>query len=318
MLTRFLALIYAIVASQIGVSAAADMKFISKAGDVSFYSLTGSIQFDDGPRFSKLIEGAKKGIIFLDSLGGNLSSGLWIGAKIHEAGLSTAVLPGKICASSCALIWLAGKNKYFSEDTKVGFHAAYIEQDGKPVASSVANAKIGAYLNELKLSIEAVEFATAAPPENVLWLTKDVAQALGIQTIDLAAIQSTQSTAYPKAQFRASAERAVKLFKSVVDARAGMVAFQAMIDDCYNHTTPQKNLEFVAMCYMTDLLAQRYDAGFVKSIGFPPTPYHTLERVNARVETALQAIGINKNERDKYIHIWADLAVTQLRAGSKG
>lgn len=58
-----------------------------------------------------------------------------------------------VCASGCALIWLAGSPRCMSSSAQIGFHAAYLMNapSGLPEVSSSANAVIGAYLNALGL-----------------------------------------------------------------------------------------------------------------------------------------------------------------------
>lgn len=83
-------------------------------------------------------------------------------------------------------MWVAGLRRYMSPDADISVHAAYRMRnsaDGSVEASEsgMANAQIGAFLNEIGLSVDAIRYFTfAAPGEELLEITPDVAQALSI------------------------------------------------------------------------------------------------------------------------------------------
>jgi len=66
---------------------------------------------------------------------------------------------------------------------QIGFHAAYIVENGQAVEFGVGNALIGAYLSRLGLSDQAIVYITVAPPDSIQWLKIDDAQALGIDVV---------------------------------------------------------------------------------------------------------------------------------------
>ncbi len=104
---------------------------------------------------------------------------LEIGRIVRIAGYSTLVLPNTSCTSACALIWLAGKKRIL--DGRVGFHAAYRDTEGRLQESGAANALIGNYMTQLGLPAKAILFATAAPPDRILWLTAESRGNAGIE-----------------------------------------------------------------------------------------------------------------------------------------
>ena len=63
---------------------------------------------------------------------------------------------------------------------QVGFHAAYVIEDGKPLMTGSANARVGAYLRDLGLSDDAIIYATDARPEGMRFLTRQDAQRIGL------------------------------------------------------------------------------------------------------------------------------------------
>jgi hypothetical protein len=74
------------------------------------------------------------------------------------------------------------------EGSTVGFHAAYRETGRRtPVADSVGNALVGAYLNQLGLSATAIAYITEPDPTDIRWLTFSDAAKIGITVEHLAA-----------------------------------------------------------------------------------------------------------------------------------
>lgn len=69
--------------------------------------------------------------VTLNSSGGNLSSGLSIGRLIQEHQLLTSIMPLGKCNSSCALAFLAGKNKQLHAGSELGFHRPWMKEEQK-------------------------------------------------------------------------------------------------------------------------------------------------------------------------------------------
>lgn len=147
----------------------------------------GPIETGDDERFYELAEQADRAIVFLESPGGIVDAGLSIGAEVAMKGFTTLVLDGDGCHSICAIIWISGARRYMSPNARISVHAAYrleTNTDGQADAaeSGVANADIGAYLNELGLSRQAIYYFTLARPEEpLLPITPEIAQLLDIE-----------------------------------------------------------------------------------------------------------------------------------------
>lgn len=140
--------------------------------------IEGEIKPGDDKKFRRLSLRYPNAMVQLESDGGALIPALEIGRTIRIAGYDTIVTAETTCASACALVWLAGKKRYLSG--KVGFHAAYRTNDGRIEESGTANALIGNYMTLLGLPAKAIVFATAAPPDKVLWLMPDSRELTGI------------------------------------------------------------------------------------------------------------------------------------------
>ena len=121
-------------------------------------------------------------LVFLKSPGGDLKAGIDIGRTIWTNEFSTVVLKDTICASACALVWLAGRPRYMAIGAQIGFHAPTRVDDPDRLADSVGSALTGSYLAELGLTTGAIAYIMEMGPDEMRWLTPDDAARLGIYT----------------------------------------------------------------------------------------------------------------------------------------
>ena len=142
--------------------------------------VTGVIENGDAEKFRDVAATSRRAVVVLESQGGAVGPALEMGRTIRLKGFATHVETDKLCASACALIWLAGNPRQIVDGAKVGFHASYVVTDGRPIEKGVGNALIGAYLNQIGLSQDAVIFVTSAPPEGMEWLTVEKAERIGV------------------------------------------------------------------------------------------------------------------------------------------
>ena len=96
---------------------------ISRAGDNIF--ITGAIERDDDIVFDALAAGATKLTVYLNSPGGNAVASLGIGERVRSREYRTAVPPGGICGSGCALIWVAGQPRQLGHNARLQMHCAH-------------------------------------------------------------------------------------------------------------------------------------------------------------------------------------------------
>src|SRR5262245_4774904 len=110
-------------------------------------------------------------IVFLDSIGGAIWTGMSIGRIIRRNGFLTAVSNHTKCVSACALAWLGGKERFIGPtDAHVGFHAAK-KRDTAEI-SPEGNALVGAYLYEIGITDpKTITFLTKPLPPAMAWLT---------------------------------------------------------------------------------------------------------------------------------------------------
>lgn len=166
-----------------GVTSAESAEFSTEEGDdgLALITISGDLVVEDEQRFKKLATVFDKAVVLLDSDGGSTIAAIKIGEAIKLKGYSTFVGDKMTCSSACALIWLAGSPRYLDPTAKVGFHATYIEKDGRQQESGGGNALVGRYLTLLNLNERAVYFATSASPSQLNYLTAKNYQSLGIE-----------------------------------------------------------------------------------------------------------------------------------------
>jgi hypothetical protein len=158
--------------------------FSALAADVEILGgqviLSGEILDGDAQEFQISVDGLPAGtIVRLQSPGGLTAEGIAIGRTIREMQFVTYAPYGP-CASACGLIWLGGVERWVNSNAKVGFHQAHTEDAGKLHTSGVGNALVGAYMNELGYSDDAIVFATVMEPEGMAWLTQNLAARVGL------------------------------------------------------------------------------------------------------------------------------------------
>lgn len=161
--------------------AAVVQKVPQAEGSPDVIIVTGTIEPNDEVEFNRIAATTTQAIVLLNSEGGAVLPALEIGRSIRLKGFATAVASDTLCASACALTWLAGTPRLAGQSANIGFHASYIVKNGTPSETGVGNALIGAYLNQLGLSQNAIVFVTSAPPEGMAWLSGEKANGLGLQ-----------------------------------------------------------------------------------------------------------------------------------------
>jgi hypothetical protein len=117
-------------------------------------------------------------VIVLESPGGTITTAIAIGREIRQRGYSTLVADNAFCASTCGLIWVAGKERFPGPRARVGFHAAK-EPNGE--VSAHGNAVVGAYLHEMGITnMQVISHLTKVTPSGMTWLSLDEAKRLKI------------------------------------------------------------------------------------------------------------------------------------------
>lgn len=143
------------------------------------FRLTGTIAPGSAVRFAD--ETAEQAeyiqIIELDSPGGSVTDALTISAAVREAGWSTRVRSGALCASSCPLIFSGGKERVAGTDAAIGVHQIFTTQnDQRSKAESISGtqsltARITRHLQTMGVDGELWVHAMETPPQYLYYLT---------------------------------------------------------------------------------------------------------------------------------------------------
>ena len=184
-LTKFVVTILFVLLFTVISSNAAEISILEIPGQkVSFVIFKGEITAGDAQKFVETVRDLDRVTVSLESPGGLVDEALQIGAEIRSRNFATMVLPDAGCYSACGLLWISGARRYMSSTSQIGFHAAYLNDNGVLKESGVSNAEIGSFLTHLGLRIEAIRFFTTAGPTELLQLTLDRARALGIEVYE--------------------------------------------------------------------------------------------------------------------------------------
>lgn len=147
----------------------------------SIVEVVGEMVGDDILRFKQISKSLPpQTIVRFDSPGGSLLAGIEIGKIIAASGFATSV--SDLCASSCALAWLAGSPRILSSSAKVGFHLAY-KSNVDQTESGAGNALVGSYVSGLGFGENIVRYITSALPNDMQWLNSRDADLLGIDIV---------------------------------------------------------------------------------------------------------------------------------------
>jgi hypothetical protein len=148
-------------------------------------AIEGDIVQGDDAKFEKLIKDndVKLATVGLNSLGGEVRPAYGIGRIILDKKYTTYVPKWATCVSSCAMIWMAGSVRQVQVDAKIGFHGAFTS-DGRGNVSggaSAANALVGSFYARLGLSDATIVYLTEANPNEMRWLSGDIARKYDIK-----------------------------------------------------------------------------------------------------------------------------------------
>jgi tetratricopeptide (TPR) repeat protein len=145
---------------------------------VTRISISGEIKPGDEKIFSDALLSVQDDppIVFFNSSGGDLETGIAIGNMIRAEELMTAVVDHATCASACALAWLAGHPRFAEPGVSIGFNASTTAGTANPVR----NAPADDYLNKLGFTSGAITYMTAMGPDEMRWLGPFDAMRLGI------------------------------------------------------------------------------------------------------------------------------------------
>jgi hypothetical protein len=220
------------------------------AYDVIF--LSGEIRPGDERRFFELaVKATRDTLVSLDSTGGHLKTALEIGRTVALRKMNTRVTNTE-CISACALIWLAGAERYLNNGERLGFHSAYSrgKRPNERQIDAVGNALVGAYIRQLELPANVVQLAVESPPDRVTWVTIRNAADFGLVTYRLTDVAAHEfhNKAFD-AGGKGNSTIALQLYREA--AKRGFAGSQNNLGDMYERGEglPQKSDPFAVYWY---------------------------------------------------------------------
>jgi hypothetical protein len=235
---------------------AADFAFAEERNGEYVYDvifISGEIkQGDERKFFSLATKATRDTLVSLDSSGGHLKTALEIGRTISLRRMSTRVTNIE-CISACALIWLAGFERYLNNGERLGFHSAYVrgKRPGEKQIDAVGNALVGAYIRQLELPSQVVELAVESPPDRLTWVTIRNAANFGIVTYRAADVDAHElhNKAFKAQNESGNNQRALQLYREA--AKRGFAGSQNNLGDMYEkgEGLPQKSDPFAIYWY---------------------------------------------------------------------
>jgi hypothetical protein len=217
---------------------AADINLVRSAkGEEDMITVKGPFKLGDENKFRAVALATSNATVYLDSPGGKIHPALEIGRIIRIKGFSTAVQE-TVCASSCAMVWLAGEPRMMSNFTSIGFHAPYsTDKNGAKQSDVTHGAMVGSYLTNLGFNQKTVMYVVTAGADEMHWLQKSTADQLGIAVTFSTAAQRRKAYEAFSAGLKATSapipanEDAARLYRQ--SAELGYAGAQNNLGDLY-------------------------------------------------------------------------------------
>lgn len=143
--------------------------------------MTGFIDIGTAKIFDEKIKGISEYIksVELDSPGGSVFDAIAISSKIRELGWETRVLDGKLCASSCPIIFAGGEKRTAAKNAGIGVHQFYAFGEDKRTASEATSgtqattARITRHLDKMEVDPQLWVHALETPPQQLYYFNQD-------------------------------------------------------------------------------------------------------------------------------------------------
>lgn len=148
-----------------------DNPLVIELGARGTLSLTGTIDPGSATRFADEIaaRGEYVSTVLLDSPGGSVDDALAIGRLILEKGISTSVADGRLCASSCPLIFASGSERIAGKGAAIGVHQIYAAALTSTPVDALSLAGV-AMADAQAVTAEITRHLTEAGVDPALWL----------------------------------------------------------------------------------------------------------------------------------------------------
>jgi hypothetical protein len=127
--------------------------------------------------------------VVLNSPGGSVSDALAMGRLIRERRLSTEVEAGKLCASSCPLMFVGGQERRAGEKAAIGVHQVFaasapdpnVQRDEMSDAQRIS-ARCQRYLGDMGINLQVWVHAMETPKDRLFVFKPDELKTLNVVT----------------------------------------------------------------------------------------------------------------------------------------
>jgi hypothetical protein len=145
----------------------------------SYMSVQGVIEVGDWGRFVRLLAKQPSVVgVLLDSEGGSLDDGLAMAKHIYEHQLLTMVT--RTCHSVCAVMFLAGREKYLTVDARITVHSAYKAIGDWVVQDSVADGTVAWFLGHMGYPLSVARLWVTTRSDTAAPITLEMNDKLGL------------------------------------------------------------------------------------------------------------------------------------------
>ena len=142
-----------------------------KLGFGGTLEVTGTIDIGAAERFRTELESYREYIkvVALDSPGGSVNDALEMGKLIREGGFTTSVAAGKLCASSCPLVFAGGTERLATAASAIGVHQIYATVEAESLPAGLRAA--GEAMSDAQKTTAAItRYLTSSGVDPALWL----------------------------------------------------------------------------------------------------------------------------------------------------
>ena len=126
--------------------------------------------------FRRALRGNEIHLLSLSSVGGSLEEAILIAEMVYDLGLETYVHDDEICASACAIIFFAGKQRLLLGH--LGVHQ-FLSTDGQgtDIGAQSVVAELLDLITKYDVRIEVLRQMMATPPDEMFWYGPESAAA---------------------------------------------------------------------------------------------------------------------------------------------
>jgi hypothetical protein len=140
--------------------------------------LAGEIEPGDDEKLSEYFQAAQNqklpiSFVNLNSPGGLVSVGAGMARLIRNQQLKTRVKAGSTCASSCFMLFAAGKERYAEPGARIGVHSAVHQRLGETRDAKSTTIDMVRFLSELGVPPSIVGKVVTTKPDQITWLTTE-------------------------------------------------------------------------------------------------------------------------------------------------